>query len=173
MRTQAFKFLDYLETAGGPVCICPINVLPDWTGAEEESGLYWHAIDEIGVEPLEIFREKFILFNSETGNFALFRTDKQIVIAEIITIEPFFSMPWNGIEFEIDELELVIPQLNGLIAIFDAGLTLGSVVHEECVRAVNGSQVWNAAFLEGNFSSSKQVTYKSDSIYLTGVLLTK
>jgi hypothetical protein len=83
----------YGETTGGPVCICSWEAANHWQGANQEDSLYWDVVAKIGKDTLFQYSPTYAFFNSETGNFALYRSPTALVLVEIISIEKEATTP--------------------------------------------------------------------------------
>ena len=166
-NTPVFKFIGYLETTGGPVCICPANILNNWTGAKNTDGLYWEAIGQIGNELIEKYKGGINFFITETGNFTLWRCEKGLVTAEIISIQLGGAIPWAGLQFNCNLEERFPFNLEGLIGFFDSALTIKSI-ESECLIALDDAAVWNAAFVKCEFNFYTEMSFSDDTIVMKG-----
>ncbi|QJX48745.1 hypothetical protein HMJ29_18210 [Hymenobacter taeanensis] len=104
METRLCQLFAYCETSGAPVGICSLEDAKAWCGTEYKQPLYWDVIQSIGQMQLFQFDATHCFFNTETGNFALYRSTDgaELVIAEIISIEEDAAIPLSGLAFNCD-----------------------------------------------------------------------
>lgn len=172
MTTQVCEFVAYGETEGAPLCICSLTSAQSWQGAEHDQTRYWEVVEGMGQAQLFEFDAHYCFFNTETGNFALFRSadGTELVVAEVITAEESATLPWRGLRFSgIPNTQTPLP-LRGLTCFFDAALTLpASLLPQAALYAVDRSAPWNAAVLDCHYDVAYEVTFKSDTLHLEGL----
>ncbi|MGY3087702.1 hypothetical protein ACVWYF_000728 [Hymenobacter sp. UYAg731] len=174
MKTKPCRLIAYCETTGGPVCISTIAVAAKWHGTEQEDSLYWDVVNHIGKNLLFKYSEDYTFFNSETGNFAFFKSDDSLVIAEIITIEEKAAMPWNGIVFDIEPHTQETFNLKGLTCFFDSALSIqDKILPQESLNDIRQGYVWDTAILDCEYSKTCEVLFKSVTMHLQGVCFLK
>ncbi|TGE20927.1 hypothetical protein [Hymenobacter metallicola] len=172
MTTQVCEFVAYGETAGAPLCICSLASAQAWRGAESDQTRYWDVVEGMGQTPLFQFDAQYRFFNTETGNFALFRSaDRtELVVAEVITAEESATLPWRGLCFSENLNTRTLLQLRGWTCFFDAALTLPeSLLPQAALYAVDQSTPWNTAVLDCHYDAAYEVTFKSDTLHLEGI----
>lgn len=170
VNTSACRLVASGETTGGPVCICSLEAANQWQGTEQKGSLYWDVVAKIGLATLFQYSPKYAFFNTETGNFALYRSADTLVLVEIISIEPEAAMPWNGIEFTIQQQTYSPVRLRGITCFFDSTATVkGSILPQESIYDIGHSKAWNTVVLDCNYQAAYEVSFKSDLMHLEGV----
>lgn len=135
VKTPACQLLVYGETTGGPVCVCSYEAANQWQGTEQAESLYWEVTAKIGLATFFQYSANYAFFNSETGNFALFKSAEALVLVELISIEAA-AIPWRGLEFTIRPQTYSPVQLRGLTCFFDSTLSLpAGVLPQEAIYA--------------------------------------
>ena len=175
MKTQPCQLFAYCETSGAPVGICSVAEAKAWRGTEQEKTLYWDVVQNIGQTLLFEFDASHRFFNTETGNFALYRSinGAELVLAEIISIEEAV-IPWNGIAFTCNTDTKASLKLKGLTCFFDAALTLPSpLLPHTSLYAVGQATPWNVAVLDCDYDTAYEAVFKSDTILLQGICFRK
>lgn len=166
----ACQLVAYGETTGGPVCICSLEAANHWQGAEQAGSLYWDVAAKIGRVALFQYSPTYAFFNSETGNFALYRSPTALVLVEIMSIEPAATMPWNGLEFTIRPQTHSPVQVQGLTCFFDASLSVrGNILPQESIYALEQSRTWNTVVLDCDYQAACEVSFESDQMQLEGI----
>jgi len=172
MTTQVCELVAYGETAGAPLCICSLASAQAWQGAEHDQTRYWEVVDGMGQATLFQLDEHYRFFNTETGNFALFRSadGTDLVVAEIITVDESATLPWRGLHFLCNPTTRTPLQLRGLTCFFDAALTLPeSVLPQAALYALDQNAPWNIAVLDCHYDEAYEVMFKSDTLHLQGL----
>ncbi|WP_143164216.1 hypothetical protein [Hymenobacter daecheongensis] len=176
MKTQLCQLLAYCETSGAPVGICSLTEANAWRGTEYEQTLYWDVVQSIGHTLLFEFDAAHRFFNTETGNFAFYRSvdGAELVLAEIISIEQEAEIPWNGIAFTCDDDTKAPLKLKGLTCFFDSAITLPSaLLPYTSLYAVGQTTPWNVAVLDCDYDATCEVVFKSDTLHLQGICFRK
>lgn len=176
MKTQACQLLAYCETSGAPVSICSLAEASAWRGTDQEETLYWNVVQEIGQKLLFEFDAAHRFFNTETGNFALFRSadGAELIVAEIIHIEEDAVMPWSGIAFECDSDTRISLELKGLTCFFDASLTVpSSISAHTSLYAVGQAAPWNIAVLDCDYDAAYEAEFKTNTVHMQGICFRK
>lgn len=100
------RFVAYLETTGGPVCLAPAVDAPDWNGVD---GDYWALIAARPPERPRLFSTslassgtRFAFFWTETGNWSLFATGDRLRLVEIV---------WAPQDFRIEDFSFDLEHL--------------------------------------------------------------
>lgn len=176
MKTRACQLLAYGETAGAPVCICSFALAMAWQGTDQEQTMYWEVVQSIGKTLLFEFDAQHQFFNTETGNFALFRSadETELVMAEVIYAEENATFPWRGIHFAGTADTRTPVLLKGLTCFFDAALTLpDNLLPRVALYAVGQAKPWNTAVLDCHYDAAYEITFKSDMLHLEGICFRK
>ena len=169
MKTSICQLLAYCETSGGPVCVAPLQEAEDWLGTESELSLYHNVCAQIGTN-IWFQYGKINFFNSEIGNFVLFRSSEELIIAELISLEEHASMPWNGIAFSIEENSDFEVTLEGLTCFFDSSITVANdLTTNESLMNIGGYGTWNCAVLNCSFSKGRKVAFETSEVHLEGL----
>lgn len=138
--------------------------------------MYWDVVQSIGQTLLFEFGAQHQFFNTETGNFALFRSadETELVVAQVIYAEENATFPWRGIYF-VGTADTRTPMLmKGLTCFFDAALTLpDNLSPHVSLYAVGQAQPWNAAVLDCHYDAAYEVTFKSNMLHLEGICFRK
>jgi hypothetical protein len=174
MKVKNFSKLGYLETKGGPICICnPTNW--SWNGSLTSNGDYWKAIELIHPESGKMLKyekdyESYWIFNNENGGFYLFKNESNvIVIVEIIYLDEEIE-DWRKIEFEI--LGECYPDLDirdGLM-VFDSSFAITDLPKSQGFH----KNVDSANYFYKNNNSYKKcslIRYINEEIHLEGIML--
>jgi hypothetical protein len=172
MTTQACEFVAYGETAGAPLCVCSLDSAQAWQGTDQEQTRYWEMVELMGQETLFELDAQYRFFNTETGNFALFRSadGTELVVAEVITAEESAVLPWRGLHFSGKPDTRTPLRLRGWTCLFDAALTLPKpLLPQAALYAIDQGAPWNTAVLDCHADAAYEVTYKSDSLHLEGI----
>jgi hypothetical protein len=172
MTTQVCQLITYGETTGAPLCFCSLASAQTWQGAEYDQTRYWEVVEAMGQAALFQFNEHYYFFNTETGNFALFRSadGTELVVAEVITAEESAVLPWRGLSFSGNPTTRTPLQLLGLTCFFDAALTLPeSLLPQAALYALDQNAPWNTAVLDCHYDAAYEVTFKSDTLHLEGL----
>lgn len=176
MTTQECAFVAYGETSGAPLCVCSLASAQAWRGTEYDRTRYWEVVDAIGQTLLFAFDAEHCFFNTETGNFALFRSTDgaELVVAEIVSAADTAALPWRGLLFEGNADTRTTLPLHGLTCFFDAALTLpDQLLPQPALYAVDQSKPWNTAVLDCHYDAAYEVAFKSDSLTLVGICFRK
>jgi hypothetical protein len=100
----------------------------------------------------------------------LFRSQNELIIAELISIEVHAVIPWTRIEFEIDSTNPLKLHLSGITCFFDSSMTIESrLASQESLLDVGEYGLWNAAVLNCAYTKAFEVKYKSNPIHLIGI----
>jgi hypothetical protein len=172
MTTQVCEFVAYGETEGAPLCVCSLASAQIWQGAEHDETRYWEVVEAMGQDLLFRFDAQHHFFNTETGNFALFRSADATkpVVAEVITAEESAALPWRGVRFSVNPDTRTLLPLRGWMCFFDAALTLpASLLLQAALYAVDKSAPWNAAVLYCRYDAAYEVTFRSDTLHMEGI----
>ena len=170
MKTSACHLVAYGETTGGPVCICSFEAAIHWQGAEQEESLYWEVVEKIGLVTLFQYSPEYAFFNTETGNFALYKAVDALVVVEIISIENAVLLPEHSVKFTIRPQTYSPVQLRGITCFFDAAVTVnGSILPQESVCHIGQSSTWDTVVLECDYHAAYEVSFESDLMHLEGV----
>ena len=172
MKTQACQLFAYCETSGAPVGICSLKEAKAWRGTHQEQTLYWEVVQNIGQSLLFEFSATQRFFNTETGNFVLFRSidGAELVLAEIIYVEEEAPIFWRGISFSYTADSRISLKLNGLTCFFDASITLpNTLLPYASLYAIGQPNPWNVAVLDCNYDSAYEVEFKSDTMHIQGI----
>ncbi|SMC00654.1 hypothetical protein SAMN00120144_4321 [Hymenobacter roseosalivarius DSM 11622] len=173
-KTSACPLVVYGETTGGPVCICSLEAANQWLGSDQEGSLYETVIESIGTAAFFHYSQDYAFFNSETGNFALFKSNEALVLVEIVSLEEDAVIPWKGIEFSIRPQTHSPVQLLELTCFFDSSMTIQPcILPQESVYALGQSNVWNTVLLECDYQTVCEVMFQSDSMQLEGICFLK
>ena len=168
--TSACQLVAYGETTGGPVCVCSLEATNHWQGTDQEGSLYGDVVAKMGMATLFHYSPNYTFFNSETGNFVLYRSRDALVLVEIISIEQEASMPWQGIEFTIRPQTLSPIRLQGLTCFFDSSLSVkGLILPQESIYALAQSKGWNMVVLDCDYQAACEVSFESDLMHLEGI----
>jgi hypothetical protein len=174
VKTLPCQLLVYGETTGGPVCICSAEAANQWQGTEHEESLYWEVTAKMGLDTFFRYSANYAFFNTETGNFALFRSVEALVLVEIISIEAEATIPWQGLEFTLRPQTYSPVHLLGLTCFFDSSLSIqGCILPQESIYASGPSSMWNTVLLECDYLAAYEVTFDSDTMHLAGVCFLK
>lgn len=174
METNKFKYLGYFQTNGSPVCITTVENLKYWHGAEDEKSTFWPMIKSIDISQIiSIYRNDFLIFTTETGNFLLFKSPKALVIVEALYIEDDFLLNFSGIMFEVKNKLSIQFNFKGKIVIFDSALTVQLIVDYEAFYKVGMTDYFDTAIINFQCNTASEVEYKSDKIHLSGVMFQK
>jgi hypothetical protein len=172
MTTQVCELVAYGETAGAPLCICSLASAQAWQGADHDQTRYWEVVEAMGQATLFQLNAHYRFFNTETGNFGLFRSvdGMELVVVEVITADESAALPWRGLCF-LGNVNTRTPlQLRGLICFFDAALTLPeSLLPQAAPYALDQSAPWNTAVLDCHYDVAYEVMFKSDTLHLQGL----
>jgi hypothetical protein len=172
MTTQACELVACGETAGAPLCVCSLASAQAWQGADHDQTRYWEVVEGMGQTTLFQLDEHYRFFNTETGNFALFRSadGTDLVVAEIITADESATLPWRGLRFVGNPTTRTPLHLRGLICFFDAALTLPeSLLPQAALYALDQNAPWNTAVLDCHYDAAYEVMFKSDTLHLQGL----
>jgi hypothetical protein len=172
MTTQVCEFIAYGETGGAPLCVCSLASAQAWQGAEHDHTRYWEVVEGMGQAPLFQLDAHYRFFNTETGNFNLFRSadGTELVVAEVISAEESAALPWRGLRFSGNSNTRTPLQLRGLTCFFDAALTLPqSLLPQAALYALDQSAPWNTAVLDCHYDAAYEVKFKSDTLHLAGL----
>lgn len=172
MTTQVCEFVAYGETAGAPLCVCSLASAQAWKGAEHDQTRYWEVIEVMGKDLLFQFDAQHHFFNTETGNFALFRSADatELVVAEVITAKESAALPWRGLRFSGNPTMRTPLPIRGWMCFFDAALTLPEpLLPQTALYAVDQRAPWNAAVLDCHYDAAYEVTFRSDTLHLAGI----
>ncbi|NVO86344.1 hypothetical protein [Hymenobacter terrestris] len=172
MTTQVCEFVGYGETAGAPLCVCSLASAQAWVGTEQEQTRYWEVVEAMGQAPLFEWDAHHRFFNTETGNFALFRSadGTELVVVEVVSAEENAGLPWQGLQFSLNPTTRTPLHLRGWTCFFDAALTLpGPLLPHTALYAVDQSGPWNAAVLDCHYDAAYEVTFRSDTLNLEGI----
>ncbi|GAB2470433.1 hypothetical protein GCM10011375_39010 [Hymenobacter qilianensis] len=173
-KTPACPLVVYGETTGGPVCISSLEAANQWAGSDHEGSLYGAVIESIGTAAFFRFSQDYAFFNSETGNFALFKSDEALVLVEIVSLEEDAVLPWRGIEFNILPQTHAPVQLQGLTCFFDSSQSIQArILPQESIYAIGHSNVWNTVVLECDYQAVCEVVFESDTMHLAGICFLK
>lgn len=174
VKTPACRLVTYGETTGGPVGICSLDDANQWQGTEQEESLYWDVTANMGLATFFRYSSKYAFFNSETGNFALFRAVDALVLVEIFSIEEEATIPWKGIEFDIRPQSYSPVQLQGLTCFFDSSMSIqGCILPQESIYDVGSSKNWNTVVLACDYQSFCEVVFESSLMHLEGICFFK
>jgi hypothetical protein len=172
MTTQVCEFVAYGETAGAPLCICSLASAQAWQGTEHDQTRYWEVVEGMGHATLFHLNAQYCFFNTETGNFALFRSadGTELVVAEVISADESAALPWRGLRFSGTPHPRTPLQLRGLTCFFDAALTLSELLlPQTALYALNQRAPWNTAVLDCHYDVAYEVRFKSDALHLEGL----
>lgn len=172
MTTQVCELVAYGETAGAPLCICSLASAQVWQGTEHDQIRYWEVVESMSHAMLFQLDAHYRFFNTETGNFALFRSadGTELVVAEVLTADEFAALPWRGLRFSGNLHTRTPLQLRGLTCFFDAALTLPeSLLPQAALYALDKSAPWNTAVLDCHYDAAYEVMFKSDTLHLEGL----
>ena len=172
MTTQVCEFIAYGETEGAPLCVCSLDSALAWQGTEHNQTRYWEVVEAMDKDLLFQFDAQHRFFNTETGNFALFRSADvtELVVAEVITAEESAALPWRGVRFSANPNTRTLLPLRGWTCFFDAALTLpDSLLPQAGLYAVDQNAPWNAAVLDCHYDAAYEVTFRSDTLHLEGI----
>lgn len=173
-KTPPCQLVVYGETTGGPVCICALEAANQWQGTEQEGSLYWDVTDKMGMVTLFKYSPQYTFFNSEIGNFALFKSVNALALVEIVSIEEEATIPWKGIEFDIRPQTQLPIQLQGLTCFFDSSISIqGDILPQESIYDIGQSNAWNTVVLDCDYQTMCEVSFQSDTVHLEGVLFSK
>jgi len=174
MKTAASQLVVYGETTGGPVCLCSLNAAKQWLGSDQAGTLYWEVIEQLGTRAFFRYNQAYAFFTSETGNFALFRSDESLALVEVVSLEEGAVIPWQGIAFSIRPQTHAAVLLQGFTCFFDASRTIqGHILAQESIYATHHSKVWNTVVLECDYQAVCDVTYQSATLHLEGICFLK
>ena len=172
MITQACALVAYGETAGAPLCVCSLASAQAWQGADHDQTRYWEVVEGMGQASLFQLDAHYRFFNTETGNFGLFRSTDgtELVVAEVITADESAALPWRGLHFSGNPNTRTLLQLRGLTCFFDAALTLPeSLLPQAALYALGQNAPWNTAVLDCHYDATYEVMFKSDTLHLEGL----
>ncbi|MBC8085196.1 MAG: hypothetical protein H7Z21_18525 [Hymenobacter sp.] len=165
---QSFKLIGEGQTTGGPVCIASIDAFKNWTGSDTSGGDYWSLINSIGKDIVYNY-EKCLVFNTETGNYSLFRSeDNSIIIGEVVYMEDDFNIPVEKVKFDIGAyLNVDVPICADVCVVYDSSIN-GSNALSNSTTINNLTSVFN---LTGNFKGVRTAILKNDLIFINGIFL--